>query len=118
MRLQALRVFVNDLKAARHFYESILGFKMKWELEGTAIGFDLGVDLIIETVGSDADSEDQALVGRFTGGSIAVKQIEMIYAELAAKGVTFISPPERQPWGGVVAHFEDPSKNLLTLVES
>jgi catechol 2,3-dioxygenase-like lactoylglutathione lyase family enzyme len=37
MRLQALRVFVNDLQAARHFYESILGLKMKWERQGRAI---------------------------------------------------------------------------------
>ena len=37
MRLQALRVFVNDLQKARHFYELILGLKMKREREGRAI---------------------------------------------------------------------------------
>ncbi len=36
-RLQALRVFVNDLRAARDFHESIFGLKLKREWEGTAI---------------------------------------------------------------------------------
>ncbi|MDH3643838.1 MAG: hypothetical protein OES38_17160 [Gammaproteobacteria bacterium] len=33
-----------------------------------------------------------------------------------AKGVEFVEPPERQPWGGVLAHFKDPEQNIMTLV--
>ena len=36
---------------------------------------------------------------------------------LEARGVTFDGPPERQAWGGVLAHFQDPDGNILTLVE-
>ncbi|MCC6917989.1 MAG: hypothetical protein IT548_02225 [Alphaproteobacteria bacterium] len=28
----------------------------------------------------------------------------------------FLAPPERQPWGGTLAHFRDPSGNGLTLL--
>jgi predicted enzyme related to lactoylglutathione lyase len=33
-----------------------------------------------------------------------------------AKGVHFTAPPEKQEWGGTLAHFEDPAGNVLTLV--
>ncbi len=38
------------------------------------------------------------------------------YAELRARGVEFLAPPEQQPWGGVLAHFRDPDPNVLTLL--
>jgi catechol 2,3-dioxygenase-like lactoylglutathione lyase family enzyme len=116
MRLTAFRVFVDDLAAARAFYQGVLGLRVAWESEDAAIGFDAGVDLIVESLGADADAADRALIGRFVGCSLAVDDIAATYAALTARGVTFIGPPERQPWGGVLAHFEDPSRNILTLL--
>jgi len=115
MRLEGVRVFVDDLAAARRFYHEILALPINWQ-DRTAIGFDLGADLIVELVGKDADAEDRALVGRFVGCTIAVDDIAATYAALSAKQVKFTGPPERQPWGGVFAHFEDPSRNVLTLL--
>jgi len=37
---------------------------------------------------------------------------------LAGRGVDFIGPPEKQPWGGVLAHLRDPDGNVLTLLGS
>jgi catechol 2,3-dioxygenase-like lactoylglutathione lyase family enzyme len=118
LKASALRVFVDDLAAARHFYGTVLGLPVKWEWEETAVGFDFGIDLIVELVGRDAEPEDQGLVGRFTGASIEVENIAAAHAQLTARGVTFIGSPERQPWGGVLAHFRDPSRNVLTLVQT
>jgi predicted enzyme related to lactoylglutathione lyase len=115
MRLQGLRVFVDDLAAARRFYHELLELPITWQ-DGSAIGFDLGADLIVEAIGEDADAEDRALVGRFVGCAIAVDDIAATYAALTARQVKFIGPPERQHWGGVFAHFEDPSRNVLTLL--
>jgi len=94
MRLQGLRIFVDDLAAARQFYHEIL---------------ELPID-------QDAEAEDRALIGRFVGCAIAVDDIAATYAALTAKRVKFTGPPERQPWGGVFAHFEAPSHNVLTLL--
>lgn len=116
MRLHGFRVFVHDLEVARRFYRDTLGLKLKWEHGQTAAGFDLGADLIVEAVDEDADADDRALVGRFVGCSIAVENIDTIYADLISKGVEFVSPPERQAWGGVLAHFKDTSGNVLTLL--
>ena len=115
MRLQGVRVFVDDLAAARRFYHDVLGLAINWQ-DAAAIGFDLGADLIVEAVGADADAEDRALVGRFIGCAIEVDDIAATYAALVAKQVKFTGPPERQHWGGVFAHFEDPSRNVLTLL--
>lgn len=116
MRLYGIRIFVDDLAAARHFYERDLGLAVKWTHEKVAVGYDLGVDLIVEEVDVEAEEDDQALVGRFVGCSIAVDDIDGLYERLTAKGVAFVGPPEKQSWGGKLAHFEDPSGNVLTLL--
>ncbi len=115
MRLYGLRVFVEDLPAARRFYHDLLGLPIDWE-EPDAIGFELGAMLIVEAVDETKRAEERALVGRFTGCSIAVDNIEASYHALTRKGVKFAGPPEPQNWGGVLAHFEDPSGNVLTLL--
>lgn len=115
MRLYGLRVFVEDLPAARRFYHDVLGFPIDWE-EHDAIGFELGAILIVEAVDKSSPAEDRALIGRFVGCSIAVDNIEASYHALTSKGVKFSGPPEPQRWGGVLAHFEDPSGNVLTLL--
>lgn len=58
------------------------------------------------------------LVGRFTGVSFDTDDIERAYRRLFALGVPFQGPPEKQDWGGSLAHFRDPDGNLLTLVGS
>jgi uncharacterized glyoxalase superfamily protein PhnB len=60
------------------------------------------------------DHEGRALIGRFVGVSLA--DIFATHKFLAARGVEFVSPPEKQPWGGVLAHLRDPDGNILTLV--
>jgi predicted enzyme related to lactoylglutathione lyase len=52
------------------------------------------------------------------GCSIEVEDIQATYSKLVAKGVHFTAPPEKQEWGGTLAHFEDTAGNVLTLVGS
>ena len=116
MRIRYLRIFVTDLPAARKFYAEILGLPVLWEYENKAIGFDLDVVLIVEDVSSEEDRSERALAGRYVGCSIEVEDIKATHSDLVAKGVHFTSPPEKQEWGGTLAHFEDPAGNVLTLV--
>jgi len=48
--------------------------------------------------------------------SLTVDDVARTYEELAKRGVDFVSPPAKQPWGGVIAHFRDPDGNVLTLL--
>ena len=47
---------------------------------------------------------------------LPVPGIHETYKELAKRGVEFDSPPTKQPWGGVLAHFRDPDGNVITLL--
>lgn len=118
MKLSAIRLFVHELGAARRFYESTLGLRVQQAGAGYCT-FDLGanVSLVLESVDPDAPEDDQALVGRFSGVSFAVTDIQVAYRQLQAGGVFFSGAPERQAWGGWLATFEDPAGNQLQIVQ-
>lgn len=119
MRLSALRLYVHRLDRAVDFYGQRLGLPIK--ADGRAQGwcvFSLGtVDLVVEAVLPDAPEDEQALVGRHTGISFAVDDIQSQQRLLAARGVPFAGEPERQTWGGWLTGFEDPDGNELQLVQ-
>ncbi|WP_416897314.1 MAG: VOC family protein [Minwuia sp.] len=114
MKLYGVRIFVDNFAAAQAFYGETLGLKANWSMpEIGAAGFDVGTaELIVEA----ASGKDRALVGRFVGVSLQVDDIDAAYRSMTAKGVTFEQPPEKQVWGGTLAHFRDPSGNILTLL--
>ena len=111
MKVYGFRIFVSNLSDARTFYAQVLQLPISFEMED-AIGFDAGIQLIVEK----DDGEHAGLQGRFTGISFSAKDIWAEYEALTARGVHFIAPPGVQPWGGVLAHLSDPSRNILTLV--
>lgn len=119
MPLSAARVFVRDIVAARQFYAGKLGLALK--ADGSPHGYCVfaggETDIVVEAVGPDAPEEEQVLVGRFTGLSFSVADAAAAFDRLSAAGVAFSGLPERQPWGGMLATFSDPSGNELQIVE-
>ena len=114
-RIASIRVFVFDLEAARKFYEEALGLAGRSDGDDYST-FSLGdVRLIIEPV--EPTSDYALLVGRFTGFSFDVPDVYVAYEDLKGRGVVFLDPPELQPWGGILAHFEDADENILTIVQ-
>jgi predicted enzyme related to lactoylglutathione lyase len=116
-RLAAVRVFVTDWERAIRFYSDILGMavayrsdEMGWAQMATGEG-----QLALERV-DPSDPEGRALVGRFVGVSLRVSDIFALYDSLVERGVDFVGPPEKEPWGGVLAHLRDPDGNVLTLL--
>jgi catechol 2,3-dioxygenase-like lactoylglutathione lyase family enzyme len=118
-KLDAARIFVHDLSAAHAFYE--LALALPHLAGGPALGYCVydasGVNLVVEAVPPEASEDDHALVGRFTGLSFRVDDIQLRCAQLKARGVYFTAEPEPQAWGGVLATFADPADNLLQLVQ-
>jgi len=117
-KLSVLRIFTRRWPESVEFYRDKVGFPLSFI--GEAMGwaeFDLGaVSLGLERFAPE-DPEVAELVGRFVGASIEVEDIGAVYERLTAKGVEFVGPPERQPWGGSLAHFKDPDGNVLTLLD-
>jgi predicted enzyme related to lactoylglutathione lyase len=118
-KLATVRVFVTDWERAIRFYSGTLEMAVAqrsdewgWAQMATGEG-----QLALERVDA-ADDEGRALVGRFVGVSLQVPDVVATYEALAARGVEFVGPPERQPWGGILAHLRDPDGNVLTLLGS
>ncbi len=119
MNLNTARVFVRDLPQAREFYGQKLGLKLNASsLTNGYCVFNAGnCELVVESVGSDAPPEEQALVGRFTGLSFLVPSVHVAHQDLLAKGVVFTGAPELQSWGGTLATFRDPEGNEFQVVQ-
>ena len=119
MKLAALRIYVHQLDRAHEFYAQRLGLPLR--ADGRAHGwcvFGLGaVDLVVESVPPDAPEDEQVLVGRHVGASLAVDDIQAQQRHLAARGVPFQGEPAQQAWGGWLTTFEDPDGNQLQLVQ-
>ena len=119
MKLYAVRVFVENWESAYHFYEKVLKLPLSFKDDGFGWAeFDIGgPKLGLERV-SSGDEEGKKLVGRFLGVSLQVEDIQSTYEDLKRLGVEFAGPPQKQSWGGTLAHFKDPAGNTLTLLGS
>lgn len=56
-------------------------------------------------------------IGTFFNGSMACDDVEATWRQLSARGVEFVEPPTRQPWG-TFAKFRDPDGNTFVLSSS
>ena len=117
MQLYAIRIFVRRWSEACEFYHSTLGLKERFRDDDIGWAeYDLGGPCFgVERV-QPGDADGEAMVGRFVGVSLRVDDIAAAYASLRDQGVRFATPPEKQGWGGSLAHFYDPDDNQLTLL--
>jgi catechol 2,3-dioxygenase-like lactoylglutathione lyase family enzyme len=114
--IEAVRVFTTKPAEARRFYGSTLGLPELLANDAVAI-FDTGqAKLIVEHV-DPSDPEAAGLVGRFTGFSFTVKNMETALDELRGRPIESVSVAERQAWGGLLSFFKDPDGNILTLAQ-
>src|SRR4051812_22336118 len=109
----AIRIFVSDAPAALAFYRDVLGFLPAGGApELGYLVFKAGaISIIVE-----ASEEGHPLLGRTVGLSFRVQNIHRACQELEQRGVSFTGPPERQAWGGTLAHFYDLERNVFSLV--
>lgn len=117
-RIYAIRLFSLKWEESFAFYRDVLGRTPGFHDEGMGwaeFPLEGGAAIALERA-DPGDAEAVALVGRFVGVSLAVDDIDATYDTLVARGVVFESPPEKQPWGGTLAHFKDPDGNIMTLL--
>jgi predicted enzyme related to lactoylglutathione lyase len=113
----AVRVFTTRFDEALAFYRDIVGFPVGFVSADMGWAeFDLGGARFALERSDPDDPESRQLVGRFAAVSIEVDDIDATWRRLTAAGVGFPGPPERQPWGGILAHFSDPDGNVITLL--
>lgn len=107
-------VYVSDFQKAATFYKERLGLPLIQEAQTMMEFFPgspttLGVALAMH-------EDARKLVGRPTGITLTVGDIDRFCKALSAQGVQFDSPLEATPWGKW-AVVKDPDGNLFALVE-
>jgi catechol 2,3-dioxygenase-like lactoylglutathione lyase family enzyme len=119
MKIGFVRVFVTDFDRSLDFYRRTLGMELDYTDGVHWAQFKSGVDvsLAIERCSPDRTEQGSKLVGRFVGVTLMVDDLARQYQLLTERDVEFTGAPEKQAWGGTLAHFRDPDGNVLTLLE-
>jgi predicted enzyme related to lactoylglutathione lyase len=96
------------------FYVEVLGLTPRTRRDGF-VNFELGAQRLTVTthdaVAGAARDTSRVMV------NLETDDIAAEHARLVAAGVPFTRPPEREPWGGLVATFADPDGNTLQLFQ-
>ena len=105
----------TDQDRALAFYTEKLGFKVVTDqpFDGNQRWIELRVG------GSDTrfvlfTMDDGPKPGGSFNGALACDNVERTYDELKARGVEFVTPPKKEPWG-TFAIFKDPDGNQFVL---
>ena len=114
MELASVRIFVNDVPAAARFYADVVGLEQVGSAPDVAL-FGSHPQIVIEA--ADAEAYAEGLVGRFTGVSFATEDAGALHRQLTGAGVPTHGAPERQAWGAIFLHADDPSGNTITFLQ-
>ena len=113
-RLSLLTLGVSDLSKSIRFYEDVLGWKKAEGPDGVAF-FQAGAVVFClfphEDLARDMKMSAATLSG-YRGFSVAYNarseaEVDRIFADLKAKGVTILKDPEKVFWGGYSGYFAD-----------
>lgn len=131
-RLSHATIYVLDQEQALDFYINKLDFEVRADMtvDSTFRWLTVGpkpqpdIELVLFAV-RPSDMLDEAAVGHLRAilengglgmGVFDTADCHATYAELQAKGVEFLSPPQEQSYG-IEATFKDNSGNIFSLVQ-
>lgn len=111
--ISAITLFVEDLEAAREFYQTVFGLPVFYAGDTSTV-FKIGDTLInLLTITSAPELIEPATVaGRNAGHrfvfTITVDDVDAMCARLVERGVKLLNGPMDRPWGIRTASFVDP----------
>ena len=115
--ITAVTLFVEDLAAAKQFYQQAFGLPVHFETDNSAV-FKFGDTLINLLQSTEADEliAPAKVAGREAGSrmvfTIVVEDVDALCAELSARGVVLLNGPMDRPWGIRTASFSDPAGHI------
>jgi catechol 2,3-dioxygenase-like lactoylglutathione lyase family enzyme len=116
-RIDAITLFVEDLKGSKLFYQDVFGLPVVFEDENSAV-FRLENTLINLLDSREAHEliEPGVVAGAGAGSrfqlTIPVDDVDAACAELEARGVKLLNGPLDRPWGVRTAAFTDPAGHV------
>ena len=122
-RIGAITLFVEDLPAARRFYQEVFELPVHYEDENSAV-FCFGETLInlLDAVQAPALISPAVVADRSAGSrlqfTMAVDDVDAVCAALAERGVTLLNGPQDRPWGIRTASFTDPGGHIWEIAHN
>ncbi len=115
--IHAITLFVEDLAAAREFYQRAFGLPIHFEDPQSAV-FSFGNVLVNLLAASEAPEliAPAAVAGPQAGSrmqfTIEVDDVDATAADLQSRGVQLLNGPMDRPWGIRTAAFADPAGHI------
>ena len=106
---------VRDQERALKFWTEKMGFRI---VTDQPLGNQRWIELAIRAsetrvvLFTPEGHEDR--IGTFHNGSFACDDVQATYRQMSERGVEFVSPPQKQPWGEY-AIFKDPDGNQFVM---
>jgi catechol 2,3-dioxygenase-like lactoylglutathione lyase family enzyme len=113
----AVTLFVEDLGAARAFYQDVFGLPVHWEDDASCV-FVFGETMInLLDVSQAPGLVEPAKVGGRDDGvrfqlTLPVADVDASCDELRRRGVELLNGPVDRPWGIRTASFRDPGGHI------
>lgn len=121
--IAAITLFVEDLAAAKHFYQQVFGMTVFYEDNDSSVfkfGFML-VNLLKSTEANELIAPAK-MASRDAGSrfvfTIEVDDVDAMCADLATRGVKLLNGPMNRPWGVRAASFVDPGGYIWEIAKS
>lgn len=115
--ISAITLFVEDMIAAKAFYQTVFGLSVYYEDDASTV-FQVGQTLInlLETTAAPELIEPARVASREAGHrfvfTIPVNDVDTMCAQLVARGVKLLNGPMDRPWGIRTASFMDPGGHI------
>ena len=115
--IAAITLFVEDLGAARRFYEDVFKLPVHYEDEHSTV-FQFGDTIVnLLTIGEAPGLVEPATVAPPEAGvrfqfTLSVEDVDATCAELQERGVQLLNGPMDRPWGIRTASFRDPGGHI------
>lgn len=121
-RLDVITLFVDDVLAAKAFYQDVFGLDVIYEDDSSAVVrlANLIVNLLV-TDNAPTLVEPHTVTGSGTRSrclfTIEVPDVAAVCVELAEHGVPLLNGPTDRPWGRRTAAFADPAGHVWEVAQ-
>ena len=113
----AITLFMEDLEAAKAFYERVFGLSTVYEDDNSAV-FRFGDTLVnlLRAVEAPSLVAPATVAAQDAGNrfqfTLGVEDVDAMCEELGRRGVVLLNGPMDRPWGIRTASFRDPGGNI------
>ncbi|MBP7961737.1 MAG: VOC family protein [Caldilineaceae bacterium] len=120
--ISAITLFVEDLAAAKQFYQSAFGLPVMYEDDASTV-FEFGPTLInlLKITAADELITPAKMASAEAGSrfvlTVTVEDVDQLCAALTAQGVTLLNGPMDRPWGIRTASFMDPDGHIWEIAK-